>query len=429
MAWPLPPTEGRKAKELTMLSAEENKLLTEVGPGTPMGGLMRRYWFPVAAYGEILNRESRTLPVRLLGEDFVLFQEPSGKLGLLGRYCTHRGMDLVRGFVEEGGIRCIIDGWKFTAEGRCVDRPLENDAGPPSREFDNTGHPVQEFGGLVWGYIGPEPAPLLPRWRPLLGTNDVRDIGITDIPCNWLQLMENSMDPTHVEWLHGYFGSQVKDDRYKPRKHQRIGFDPFRHGIIKRRLLDGQTEDDDEWRTGHPVLFPNTLYIGDQIKEGLQIRVPVDDIHTRHYWYSIFKPAPGAAAPKQDVTPHRHVPIYDEDGKFITTHTTSQDYMVALLQGPIVDRTMENLGESDRGIIMYRRLLKEQMAVAEDGGDPMNVIRDAVDNESLDVQVETVFWGQWDRILRRPFSEPGESPGMAEIRAVLETWRDFSPGG
>src|SRR5262249_8553484 len=151
-----------------MLSVEDNELLTRVGAGTPAGELLRRYWWPVAGEAQLVKATKR---VRLLGEDLVLYRDRSGSLGLIGAQCSHRNAGVVSAFPEEDGLRCAYHGWKFNARGECVEQPFEQTVHPDSR-FRETcgipGYPVQSLGGLVWAYLGPQPAPLLPRWDVLV---------------------------------------------------------------------------------------------------------------------------------------------------------------------------------------------------------------------------------------------------------------------
>ena len=145
-----------------MLTAEHNERLTRVGAGTPMGELMRRYWHPVAA-GVELNPKTPTKAVRLLGEDLTLFRMLDGKLGLVARRCAHRSTDLVQGIPEPNGIRCAYHGWVYGPDGRCVEMPNE-----PNEAFKDKiripAYSVEELGGVVFAYMGPQPAPLVPRW-------------------------------------------------------------------------------------------------------------------------------------------------------------------------------------------------------------------------------------------------------------------------
>src|SRR5947209_4459875 len=197
-----------------MLTAEQNERLTQVARGTPMGDLMRRYWQPIAASAELTDNPFRTKAVRVMGEDLVLFRTRDGRLGLIEKHCAHRRADLAYGMAEEDGLRCQYHGWKYGLNGQCLEQPFE-EVIHPDGAFKQTvqlqSYPVQEQAGLVFAYLGPQPAPLLPNWAPLVWDNVVRDIAISVLPCNWLQCQENSMDPVHVEWLHSTYSKYVKD--------------------------------------------------------------------------------------------------------------------------------------------------------------------------------------------------------------------------
>ena len=140
--------------------------LTETGKGTPMGGLLRRYWWPIAGVSDL--EKPGTKPVRLLGEDLVLYRDLGGRLGLLDRHCRHRRADLSYGYVEACGLRCNYHGWLYDETGRVLAQPFEDLAQPEARLADMIrieAYPVAELGGLVWAYLGPEPRPLLPDWE------------------------------------------------------------------------------------------------------------------------------------------------------------------------------------------------------------------------------------------------------------------------
>ena len=381
-----------------MLTQEQNDLLTRVGPGTPMGELMRRYWQPVAPAAELGNNPTKE--VRLLGEDLVLYRDRSGTYGLVGRYCAHRRVNLAYGIPEERGLRCMYHGWLYDETGRCAEQPFEETVRPEARFKDKIklpGYPVQEMGGILFAYLGPEPAPLLPRWEYLVMEGNVlREMFVTELPCNWLQCQENSLDPVHLEWLHGYYGSYVAERHGGPLAsfrtgagHKKIGFDVFEHGIVKRRVWGKTTEDDEAWRVGHPVLFPNILhnYAG-QGRYFLQYRVPIDDENTWHLDYICYALPPEVEVPKQDVVPYQYVSPYNEQGRLRFEDVLSQDMMVWVAQGALMDRSQERLGKSDVGVILFRKLLQEQMAIVEDGGDPMAVIRDPATNDALAIPQE-----------------------------------------
>jgi 5,5'-dehydrodivanillate O-demethylase len=375
-----------------VLSAEKNELLTRVGPGTPMGDLLRRYWFPVAASVEL--EAWPTKKVRLLGEDLVLFRDGSGRLGLLEEQCPHRRASLVYSIVDDEGVRCAYHGWKFDCEGACLDMPPEPPETVLREKIRAKAYRAEELGGLIFAYLGPDPAPLLPRYDLLVWDNCLRDIGETTLPCNWLQIMENTMDPHHVEHLHGHYMGWLKHRSGEtgpvvlPRKHEKIGFDVFRYGIIKRRVLVGGSEEDEDWKVGHPLVFPCMLRVGAGGHYQFQFRVPVDDTTTWHVWYNAYRPDGVDGIGPQGAVPLYEVPWKDERGEYILDFVDGQDIMTWTTQGAIADRTKENLARSDKGLLLFRRLLDEQMDLVAAGGDPIGVIRDPVENEVVDLPQE-----------------------------------------
>jgi 5,5'-dehydrodivanillate O-demethylase oxygenase subunit len=366
-----------------MLSKEMNERLTRVGAGTPLGNLLRRYWYPIARTPEL--DEEPVLAVTLLGENLALFRSDSGKLGLVAQRCPHRGASLAYGIPEEDGLRCAYHGWKFDGRGTCLEQPAEPDDSTFKDRIKIPAYPVQALGGFVWAYLGPEPVPLLPRWDLLVREDLDRSIGVTHLPINFLQAMENSMDPIHFEWLHAVYGNYVRKRQgmppsMTPRKHEQIAFDVFEYGIYKRRLLEGEDpETSDDWLMGHPVIFPYMLAVGDHGRPTLQIRVPVDDTHIVHYWYRTEVRAPGT--PPQTSIPISDVPYIHKNGRLVVETINGQDMMAWVTQGDISDRTTERLGVSDQGVILFRNLLLEQIEKVERGEDPMGVIRDPAKNE------------------------------------------------
>ncbi len=361
-----------------MLTTEENERLTHVGPGTPMGNLLRRYWHPVATTADLDQEPVRA--VRLLGEDLALYRNDAGDLGLVRERCAHRGASLAYGIPERSGLRCPYHGWLYDKEGRCVEQPSESSLLP----LRIPGYPVQELGGLIWAYMGPAPAPLLPRWDLLVREDCNRTIGVTRLPCNWLQPMENSMDPIHFEFLHNRYGRYVLQRRGKPvmpemSRTVKVDFEVFEYGIVKRRLMEGQTEQADDWRIGHPVLFPNILTLTDLGRPSFQIRVPADDRTTMHFWYLTTPIEPG----KSQQTTFQEFPYQHDDGRLIVETTKGQDMMAWITQGEISDRTTEHPVTSDRGVLLYRKLLLENIEKVERGEDPLGTVRDPSINEPM----------------------------------------------
>ncbi len=149
-----------------MLSQEENDLLTQTGPGTPGGDLMRRYWQPVAMATE-LPVGGAPLAVRLLGEDLALFRDELGRPGLLGIHCAHRGADISYGRIEDGGLRCLYHGWLYDIHGNCIDQPGEPEGSVFKDKVHQTAYPCQEKAGLIFAYLGPGEPPMIPAYEAL----------------------------------------------------------------------------------------------------------------------------------------------------------------------------------------------------------------------------------------------------------------------
>jgi 5,5'-dehydrodivanillate O-demethylase len=380
-----------------MVTAEENELLARIGPGTPMGRLQRRYWHPIAATEEMDGRWTKR--VRLLGEDLVLFKDRSGKFGLIAEFCPHRRASLAYGIPQEDGIRCPYHGWKFDGSGHCLEQPNEPEGSSFKDKVTTAGYPVEALGGLIFAYLGPQPAPLLPRWDGFVSDGAIRMIGKSIVPCNWLQIMENSVDPVHTEWLHGKLYEFRKEQEGVKvaiaRHHLKFAFDEFEYGVYKRRLVEGQDEKTaSDWLVGHPVIFPHILAVGQSggawRVHAFQIRVPMDDTHTLHLWYNAYIPPAGADVPSrllEDVSMY-DVPFVDEHGEFLLDIIDAQDIMAWVTQGPIADRTTESLGTTDRGIILFRNIIKRELKNIEEGRDPMGVIRDPAKNGIIEIPME-----------------------------------------
>jgi 5,5'-dehydrodivanillate O-demethylase len=372
-----------------MLSPEENEFLTRVGRGTPAGELLRRYWQPVAAAGELTD-EKPTKAVKILGEELAVFRDKAGRYGLVGEHCPHRSASLAFGRVDAEGIRCPYHGWKFDAAGKCLEQPAE----PPESTFKDrirhTAYPVEKLGGLLFAYLGPEPKPLLPRWDVLAWENGKRRIEVHSVlDCNWLQPMENSVDPSHLFWLHGTT-AHLADflERYEE-EHE---FFRFEYGIMKRRTTPPKRPGDSPQTDQHPLIFPNTLrHVFRTRGEGkvwhnVQIRVPVDDSRTQVF-VVFFEPSETARSPADENSPFEYFPMRDERGRYRLEHVLVQDAMAWETQGAITDRAREHLGSGDEGIIALRKLLKEQIEAVQQGKEPLGIVRDPGKNRIIEFDV------------------------------------------
>ena len=358
-----------------MLSAEKNDLLTRVGPGTPMGELLRRYWMPIAGASEFDRTSIKT--VRLLGENLVLYKDLSGCYGLIDRHCPHRRADMSYGWVENTGIRCSYHGWLMDESGRCIAQPYEDVANPNLRAKDRCStkaYPVRELAGLLWTYMGPQPAPELPVWEPFTWDNGFREVVLADVPCNWLQCQENSCDPVHFEWMHDNWSMRLRGDTGpNAAKHLKIKFEEFDYGLIYKRVREGQSEQNRYWTVGRVALWPIGFYLGSHF----EWRVPVDDENTLSVAWFFMRVPKGREPYVQEKIPTWVSPIKDQSGRWISSHVINQDILAWVGQGVIADRTKENLRSSDVGITMMRQQFFADLEAVAAGKDPKGVIRNS----------------------------------------------------
>jgi len=370
-----------------MLSQEENELLSRVGPGMPAGELLRRYWHVVGAAAE-LSDEKPKKRVRVLGEDLVLFQDGSGKYGLVGEHCSHRGVSLYYGFVEEDGIRCPYHGWKYDVCGKCLEQPFENPETNFKDKIQHPAYPVVKLAGLLFAYLGPpEKKPIPPKWDLLVRQDGVKKIDICEVlRCNWLQAMENSVDPTHTYYLHSHSLKLKGAKDYVPFHYQplsKIEFElviqPTWAGIQKQRIFAG----DAPVEAPHPLIFPSILFVPVRWGYALHFRTPIDDLNTQVYQFRFSPTKDGRDVEQLEDTPIEYVGTKNADGEFHMDNFASQDHMAWETQGAIADRAKEHLAEGDRGVIMFRKLLREQIEAVQSGKDPIGTNRDPQKDETI----------------------------------------------
>ena len=362
--------------------ATPNHLLTQVGPGTPCGELMRRYWQPMLASHNVTTRPRE---VRILGEDLLIFRDGEGRPGLLYPRCMHRGTSLLYGHVEPDGIRCCYHGWKFSVTGECLDQPCEPDGGANKSAARQPWYPVQERYGLVWAYMGPpEKTPVLPRWDVLEAIKDDEHYAAADnsfgthrdpngpevVPYSWLHMNDNIMDPFHVQVLHSTFSEIqfVKEFEVMPT----VTFEYIDNGVVYKayRLLDDGREVDrvSTWMMPNIMSVPSTELAAGK-STGLAFVVPVDDCHCRIVGVTRLKKGTSRKA-------------YRVNGKSWTEMSLEErqdvpnDYEAQAGQGPISLHSEEHLATSDRGIAMQRRTLEQQIRIVQEGGDPLGVVLD-----------------------------------------------------
>ena len=364
-----------------MLSKEENELLTRVRPGTPAGEMLRRYWWPVG-FTEHVKEKGRPVRTRLLGEDLVLFRDGNGRLGLLGLHCSHRGTSLEFGRVDDRGIRCCYHGWLYDVRGRCLEQPAEPE---DSRFKDRVQHPAyqaEEIGGFIFAYIGPEPAPLLPNYDLFLREDGEREVGAGHDYCNWLQRAENSVDQTHLVALH------ASEYPHLALKRPVIGWERRDYGAKISMQVPGISKP----KFSHWIFPSHTRHTtarkGRKPDHAIRFRVPMDDTNTMTFWLRFYpygeedRSKPFLLKTLGFENDQAGVYARVEDGWWgVASH--DQDRVAQESQGPIYDRTKEHLGASDQGVIMLRTMIKESIDAVRHGKDPVWVLRDSAQNETI----------------------------------------------
>ena len=373
-----------------MLTREANELLTRVGPGTPAGTLLRRYWQPVCLSSELTKEEPKKR-ARIMGEELMVFRLPAEQgrskiqYGCVGEHCPHRGASLYYGFVEEDGIRCAYHGWKYDHNGRCLEQPFEKNPEFKTK-ISHKSYPVEKLAGVLFIYMGPpENKPLLPRWDVLVRTDGTRTVEVHPVlNCNWLQAMENSVDTIHTYYLHGHTMNQLgkPEGRFYYRPVVDYDWDICEWGITKRCVYGGDWPEE-ELRP--PLVFPNILRIPEGYNEALHWRVPMDDTHTQIIVMRFNpKTKPRSDDEPEDPTVIPMDSLMTPEGEHQMTSFPGQDKMAWETQGSVFDRGQENLGSSDEGIIMYRKMLREQIEVVQRGGEPMALVRDPEKNRIIE---------------------------------------------
>jgi phenylpropionate dioxygenase-like ring-hydroxylating dioxygenase large terminal subunit len=355
-----------------------NAALTEVGRGTPMGELLRRYWHPI---GLVPDAGETPKPIRVLGEDLILFRDGRGQAGLVTARCCHRGTTLYYGRVEERGIRCCYHGWLFDTQGHCLEQPCEPEGGLKRDRVRQPWYPLEERYGLLFAYMGPpDKKPVLPRYECLeklepgemieADDSSIGSGGGTIVPCNWLQHYENVPDAFHVPILHGAFSGVQFVAQMGIMPKVKWEYSPTGVKTISARVLEDGRVHYRVTEAALPTLrvVPNPRverYVG---VESLGWTLPIDDTHFRIYVAGKVR-AKGELGAKRsrmngklwaDLTPEEHQQL-------------PGDWEAQVGQGPITFHSDEHLATSDQGVVMLRRLLQRQLDAVAGGGDPLGV--------------------------------------------------------
>ncbi len=356
-----------------MLSKRDNERLTRVGPGTPMGELMRRYWLP-AAFSNQLAADGPPMRVKLLCEKLVAFRDTRGGVGLVDERCPHRTASMYFGRNEECGLRCVYHGWKFDIAGKCVDLPSEPRGSKLANKIGIKAYPCVERGGVVWTYMGaPELAPEFPdlEWTRLPDSHKHVSRHIQE--CNWLQGFEGGFDTSHLSFLHS--GAADHETRAIPSKYEVV---PTDFGFVAgtgRELPNGEIM----W-TANVMLAPFHKIIA-SVPAGAHVWAPMDDENTMLYSVDFHPDRPMSEAELERSTSYRGIHTQNVPGTDRAIANKDNDYLIDRAQqasgasytgmkglgvqdcgiqesmGPISDRSIEHLGVSDTAIIKIRKLL------------------------------------------------------------------------
>jgi phthalate 4,5-dioxygenase oxygenase subunit len=399
-----------------MLTKAENELITRVGPGTPMGGLMRQYWVPAMLSSELPAPDSDPVRVVLLGEKLIAFRESNGQVGLLQNHCPHRGASLFFGRNEESGLRCVYHGWKFDAAGNCIDMPNEPAESDFRTRVKAVAYPCRERGGIVWAYLGPRPIPpALPDLEPNMLPDDEVVVTAIQRECNWLQGLEGDIDTSHLGFLHlgaidpaaipqGTFAYYTVKDR-APR-YQVVDTEYGAMYGAYRPADAGRVY----WRFAQ-FLFPFYAMIPTGVlglHVGARAWVPMDDGHM--LFFSMGSRAGSAQRSQIQANRGNGVAVRRQSGESLLPNTSdwygrfrlganstndylidrdrqrrreeytgipgihTQDQAVTESMGTIYDRQLERLGSSDVMVIrVRRRLMEAARALAERSVTPPGV--------------------------------------------------------
>lgn len=393
-----------------MISAEQNELMTRVGPGTPAGKLLRNYWQPVALADEFEGPRP-VRPITVLGENYVLFRNAENRYGMLDRHCPHRGADLAYGRWEEGKLRCVFHGWLFDVTGQCLETPAEPQGSRMCEHIRQRSYPVVERSGILFAWLGAGAPSAFPHFDCFTAPDAYTFAFKGYWDCNWLQALEVGIDPAHASYLHRYFededaaASYGKQFRGRPldsdlpiskvlREHDRpeITVAKTDYGmrlVTLRRIDERQTHG----RSTH-ILFPQAFVIPMNAEMTItQWHVPVDDFGC--YWYSIFTSFTAPVDkktmreqrlktyPAPDYKPIHHRGNgwgFDAEQQRKATYTgmgfdiNIHDQFACESPGRIADRTRENLGSTDKGIVLYRRLLVDAIQKTAQGGKTLMML-------------------------------------------------------
>ena len=389
-----------------MLSREENELITRVGPGTPMGTLMRRYWIPALLSQELLEPDCPPVRMRLLGEDLVAFRDSQGRVGLLDEHCSHRGTSLFYGRNEACGLRCIYHGWKYDIHGNVLETPAEPAGSTLKNKVHHTAYPCKEAAGVVWTYMGPnDKIPLLPNYEWMALPLDHLYVTKSLQDCNYLQGLEGECDSSHLSILHKAFTETQHgagdQDMYAADSAPQLDGLETNYGIrmISCRKADASTI---YLRVSNFVMpchgfIPTGGLKGNAEGYTVHSHVPIDDEHSLRFNVHFRRNRPVRADERQhdhEIGPdfrkirnrqnnylqereQQQRDTFTGMGRTFLTH----DSCATESMGSIYDRSREHLGVSDITVIAVRKFLLQCVQALDSGREPPHVIRTPEQND------------------------------------------------
>ena len=349
--------------------------LTEVGPGTPCGEYLRRFWMPVAMTDQVGDLPYR---IRILGEDLILFRETGGKLGLVHLHCAHRNMSLEFGIIEEGGIRCSYHGWKYGVDGTIQERPCEPEGSRLKEGACLGAYPVIEYKGIAFAYLGPKNTiPSFPVFDTFDEEGDEMIPYLIESPCNWLQVMENAWDPFHVVYLHTKAVRIQFIDAFAEMPKIEFFERPFGEFYTNTRRVD-----DFIWIRIHDKMLPSFTQNGGHFPVPDQSRyfgrcglsrwiTPVDDTQTLVIAWRHFREGDDPKGlTNRDEVGYGVTDFYGQgpDRPYEQRQRDPGDYDAWVSQGPINIHKNEHQGVTDRGVALVRRKLRKAIRNIQDGG-------------------------------------------------------------
>ena len=369
-------------------------VLTRVGPDTPGGEYLRRFWHPVI-HSETLG--DLPIAIRILGEDLIVFRDGSGQVGLLERHCSHRGTSLEFGQIAERGIKCCYHGWHFDIDGAVLEAPAEPDGNPYEGKLYQGAYPTIEYHGLVFAYMGPpDKKPSFPIYdsfedpETTLGLGEVHTFAATLQPCNWLQMMDNTPDQAHEAFLHARSsGLQFLDRDRRPIEEVAIlGEIDWWETPIGIACHEARRLGEDVWVRSMEYICPTAVQVcsvpllpphygggESEIVAGphlIRWKVPVDDTHTLNYSFIFYGPDEEQTYVSNPAPATRALygnRPYEERQRF------PGDYDAQVGQRPIAIHAAEHLGTADRGVAMLRKMLREGIEAVAQGEDPKGIDR------------------------------------------------------